>query len=159
MLGYDMGDIIIDAVHDVFETFLYTLPEEQPAQETEETRLQGELIASIHIAGDMNGIISMTAQRKTARLLTRNMLGLEDGTPTDAEISDCAGEIVNVVAGNIKTRAIERGLNFTISIPTVVLGQGVVLSFPEEVLGIRIPFLVDEEEVVFSFFYKDAGSL
>jgi len=107
----------------------------------------------------MNGIISMTAQRKTARLLTRNMLGLEDGTPTDAEISDCAGEIVNVVAGNIKTRAIERGLNFTISIPTVVLGQGVVLSFPEEVLGIRIPFLVDDEEVVFSFFYKDAGSL
>jgi hypothetical protein len=50
-------------------------------------------------------------------------------------------------------------VNFTISIPTVVLGQGVVLSFPEEVLGIRIPFLVDDEEVVFSFFYKDAGSL
>jgi CheY-specific phosphatase CheX len=159
MLGYDMGDIIIEAVHDVFETFLYTLPEEQPSQETEETRLQGELIASIHISGDMNGIISMTAPRKTARLLTKNMLGMEDGSPTDSEISDCAGEIVNVVAGNIKSRAIDRGVNFTISIPTVVLGQGVVLSFPEEVLGIRIPFLVEDEEIVFSFFYKDSHAL
>lgn len=158
MLINEMGGIIVESVHDVFETLIFILPEEMPPQETEESRLEGELISSIHIAGDLNGIVSMSTTRKVSEILTRNMLGIEDGKPADDEISDCAGEIVNIVTGNIKSKCIESGVNFTLSIPTVVYGQQVVLAFPEEVHGVRVPFLVEGEEIVFSFFYKGNGA-
>lgn len=158
MVIADMGAIMIDAVHDVFETLIFILPEELPTQETDESRLAGELISSIHIQGDLNGIVSMSCTRKVAEVLTRNMLGIEDDQPAEGEVADCAGEIVNIVTGNIKSKALEQGVNFTLSIPTVVYGQEVVLSFPEEVRGVRVPFLVEGEEVVFSFFFKGGGA-
>jgi CheY-specific phosphatase CheX len=158
MVIADMGAIMIDAVHDVFETLIFILPEELPPQETEESRLCGELISSIHIQGDLNGIVSMSCSRKSAELLTRNMLGTEDEQPAEGEVADCAGEIVNIVTGNLKSKALEKGINFTLSIPTVVYGQEVVLAFPEEVHGVRVPFLVEGDEIVFSFFCKGGGA-
>jgi CheY-specific phosphatase CheX len=158
MVIADMGAFMIDAVHDVFETLVFILPEEQAALEPGESRLAGELIASIHIQGDLNGIVSMACTRKMADILTRNMLGIEDEKPAEGEIADCAGEIVNIVTGNIKSRALEQGVHFTLSIPSVVCGQEVVLSFPEDVRGVRVPFLVEDEEVVFSFFFKGGGT-
>lgn len=158
MVIADMGAIMIDAVHDVFETLLFILPDELPPQETEESRLGGELISSIHIHGDLNGIVSMTCTRKMAEILTRNMLGIDNNQPAEGEVADCTGEIVNIVTGNIKSRALEQGVNFTLSIPTVVYGQEVVLSFPDEVRGIRVPFVIEGEEIVFSFFFKGVGT-
>jgi CheY-specific phosphatase CheX len=157
MVIADMGAIMVEAVHDVFETLIFIMPEEMPPEETEESRLCGELISSIHIQGDLNGIISMSCSRKVAAVLTRNMLGIEDDQPAESDIADCAGEIVNIVTGNIKTKALENNISFTLSIPTVVYGQEVVLSFPEEVRGVRVPFLVEGDEIVFSFFYKGGG--
>lgn len=158
MVISDMGSIMIEAVHDVFETLIFILPEEMPPEETDESRLAGELISSIHIQGDLNGIVSMSCTRNAADILTRNMLGIEDERPSENDVADCAGEIVNIVTGNIKSKSLERGINFTLSIPTVVYGQEVVLSFPEEVRGVRVPFQVEGEEVAFTFFYKGNGT-
>lgn len=158
MLIAEMGSIMVEAVHDVFETLIFILPEELPPEETEESRLAGELISSIHIQGDLNGIVSMSCTRNAADILTRNMLGIEDEKPSESDVADCAGEIVNIVTGNIKSKALESNLSFTLSIPTVVYGQEVVLSFPEEVRGVRVPFQVEGEVVSFSFFYKGGGA-
>lgn len=158
MIIKDMGAIMVEAVHDVFETLIFIMPEELPPEETEESRLAGELISSIHIQGDLNGIVSMSCSRKMAATLTRNMLGIEDDQPAEGDIADCAGEIVNIVTGNIKSKALEKNISFTLSIPTVVYGQEVVLCFPEEVRGVRVPFLVEGDEIVFSFFYKGGGA-
>ncbi|MBI5418978.1 MAG: chemotaxis protein CheX [Deltaproteobacteria bacterium] len=159
MVVKDIGGIVIDAVHEVFETLIFILPEESPPEDTDVSRLTGELISSIHISGDINGIVSMVCSRKVAEMLTGNMLGTEGGEVSQEEINDCAGEIVNMVTGNIKSRFVEAGLNFLLSIPTVVSGMDLVLSFPEEVHGVRVTFLVEGEEVRFNFLYKASPAL
>lgn len=155
MILNKMENIMVESVHEVFETLIYILPEEMPVRESGEKRLTGEMIASIHITGDLNGVISLTCTRKVAEMLTRNMLGTEDEPVDETQVADCAGEIVNMVAGNIKTRCIDAGLTFSLSIPGVACGHDVVLRFHEELRGLYVPFLVEGEEIAFSFLHRE----
>ncbi len=159
MVIKDIGGIVVDSVHDVYETLIYILPEEGRTEEIADARLSGELVSTIPVSGDVNGIIAMVCGQEVGKIMTSNMLGTEGQEVTDAEVAACAGEIVNMVAGNIKTRLIEAGLNFLLSIPTVVCGHDLVLSFPEEVHGVQVPFTVEGQEVLFYFLYKDTPSL
>ena len=151
----NLDGIIVDSVHEVFETLIYILPEEQPVQESEQSEFSGEVIASIQIAGDINGIVAVVCSQAIAAQLTRNMLGLDETPDDKSEIADCAGEIVNMIAGNIKTRCIESGVTFNLSIPTVVCGKEMTLSLQEEVHGLRVPFVVEGEEMYVAFLCKD----
>jgi CheY-specific phosphatase CheX len=155
MILRKMEHIMVDSVHEVFETLVYILPEEMPLRETEERRLSGELIASIHITGDISGIISLVCPMKVAELFTKNMLGTGDEPVGEMEITDCAGEIVNMVAGNIKTRCLDAGMTFSLSIPSVACGHDVFLSFHEDLQCICVPFLVEGEEIRFSFLHQE----
>jgi CheY-specific phosphatase CheX len=159
MVIKDIGGIVVESVHDVYETLIYILPEEGSPEEVREARLVGELISTIPVSGDVNGMIAMVCGQDVGKLMTANMLGTEGAEATDEEVADCAGEIVNMVAGNVKTRFIEAGGNILISIPTVVCGRDLVLSFPEEVQGIQVPFTVEGEKVAFYFLYKNTPSL
>ncbi len=159
MVMEDIGGIIAESVHEVFETLIFVLPEDESPREVAEGRFEGELISSIQISGDYNGVITMVSSRQTARFLTKNMLGIEGGEVGDEEISDCAGEIVNMVAGNIKTRCLEGGKSFALAIPTVVSGENVVVSLQEELQGIEVPFSVEGEMVRFSLLAKEQNGL
>ncbi|GAB4239443.1 MAG: hypothetical protein OHK0028_17290 [Deltaproteobacteria bacterium] len=150
----NLDEIIVDSVHEVFETLIFLLPEEQSVQESEQTEFSGEVIASLQVTGDIDGIVAMVCSRDVAGQLTRNMLGLEDPPEDMSEIADCVGEIVNMITGNIKTRCIESGVSFKLSIPTVVWGREMVLSLQEEVHGFRVPFLVEGEEMYVAFLRK-----
>lgn len=151
----NLDGIIVDSVHDVFETLIYVLPEEQAVQESEQSEFSGEVIASIQIAGDIDGIVAVVCSQSIAAQLTRNMLGADE-TPEDiSEITDCAGEIVNMIAGNIKTRCIESGVTFNLSIPLVMCGKDMVLRLQEDVHGLRVPFVVEGEEIYVAFLYKE----
>ena len=87
------------------------------------------------------------------------MLGADE-TPEDmSEIADGAGEIVNMIAGNIKTRCIESGVTFNLSIPMVMCGKEMVLRLQEEVHGLRVPFLVDGEEMYVAFLCKEMAGI
>lgn len=151
-----LGGIIVESVHDVFETLIYLLPEEEPPQETRETVLQADLIATIHISGDLNGIIAMACPWKLAEVLTRNMLGSDDPYVKKSDVTDCAGEIVNMVAGNVKTRCLESSATFFLSIPTVSYGIELSLTCHDDLQGIRVPFLVEEEKLTFQLLYKES---
>ncbi len=159
MVMEDIGGIIADSVHEVFETLIFVLPEDESPREVSEGRFEGELVSSIQISGDYNGVITMVSSRHTAQFLTRNMLGIEGSDVGDEEISDCTGEIVNMVAGNIKTRCLEGGKSFILAIPTVVSGENVVVSLQEELQGIEVPFNVEGEVVVFSLLAKEQNGL
>lgn len=155
----NLDGIIIESVHEVFETLIYILPEEQPAQRSEQSEFSGEVIASIQISGGIDGIVAIVTSHNIAAQLTRNMLGADE-TPEDmSEIADGAGEIVNMIAGNIKTRCIESGVTFNLSIPMVMCGKEMVLRLQEEVHGLRVPFLVDGEEMYVAFLCKEMAGI
>lgn len=155
----NLDGIIVESVHDVFETLIYILPEEQPVQESEQCDLSGEVIASIQIAGGINGIIGVVCSKNIAAQLTRNMLGSDETPEDESEIADCAGEIVNMIAGNIKTRCIEAGVTFNLSIPMVMCGKEMVMRMQEELHCLRVPFLVEGGEIYVAFLYKDESGI
>lgn len=155
----NLDGIIVDSVHEVFETLIFTLPEEQSVQESGQGEFSGEVIAALQVTGDIDGIVAMVCSRDTAAQLTQNMLGLEAPPEDMTEIADCAGEIVNMITGSIKNRCVESGVSFHLSIPTVVWGKETVLSLQEEVSGFRVPFLVDGEEMYVAFLYKDGPGI
>ena len=56
--------------------------------------------AAIRFDGPQGGTIRILFTRPVARLMVRNMLGLENGAVTDPNLEDCVKEAANMVCGN-----------------------------------------------------------
>ncbi|MFK7952230.1 MAG: chemotaxis protein CheX [Ekhidna sp.] len=88
----------------------------------------------IAISGSRKGFVYISANREMFANLINLFIGIED--PSTEDILDMAGEISNVVAGNVRANL---GANFMISVPTVFEGMPVGLSIPENVSMYVIP--------------------
>jgi TRAP-type C4-dicarboxylate transport system permease small subunit len=156
MVIRNIEQIIAESVHEVFETLIFILPDDGPPRERLEGKFKGEVIASIQITGDVSGILTMTSSRALAGTLTRNMLGLPDDSYSPEDVYDCTGEIVNIITGNIKTRCLDQGLTFSLSIPTVASGEQMVISLQEDVKGVELPFTIEGEELCISLLLRES---
>ena len=88
----------------------------------------------IGISGSRQGFVYISANREMFEDLINMFIGIED--PSDEDILDMAGEISNVVAGNVRANL---GANFMISVPTVFEGMPKELSIPDGVSMYVIP--------------------
>ncbi|GAB4229267.1 MAG: hypothetical protein Tsb0034_00880 [Ekhidna sp.] len=88
----------------------------------------------IGISGSRKGFVYISANREMFGDLINMFIGIED--PSDEDILDMAGEISNVVAGNVRANL---GANFMISVPTVFEGMPDELEIPEDVSVYVIP--------------------
>lgn len=154
MLVANLDGIIVDSVREVFETLVSALPEDTAVREIERSAFHGEMIASIQVGGGVDGIVAVVCSRTAASHLRRNILGTDGATEDMAEIADCAGEIVNMIAGNIKTRCMDAGVTFLLSIPMVVYGKEIVLSLREKVHGLDVSFGMEGEKMRVAFLYR-----
>lgn len=150
----EVGGVLVDSVREVFEVSIFIFPDECAAEEIGDSRLFGELISMIHISGDMSGIVAMTSPWKVGEALARNMLGNGEDPVGSGEVTDCAGEIVNIVAGGMKTRLAMEGLDVSLSMPTVASGDNVSMICRDYPGGVRVPFLVEGEGISFAFLGK-----
>lgn len=150
--------IVVEAVHEVFEALVYVLPEEDPAVTVSSPWLKGDLISCIHVSGQLRGVIAMVCSRKTARSLALNMLGREGGSLAVDAVADSAGEIINMVSGHIKTRFVDAGIDFRLSIPTVATARHLAMRFPEAIDATRVDFRVDDDKISFVFMTGEGSS-
>lgn len=88
----------------------------------------------IGISGSRKGFVYISANREMFADLINMFIGIED--PSEEDILDMAGEISNVVAGNVRANL---GANFMISVPTVFEGMPNELNIPENVSMYVIP--------------------
>jgi len=88
----------------------------------------------IGISGSKKGFVYISADKKMFEDLINIFLGIDD--PSNADILDMAGEISNVVAGNVRANL---GANFMISVPIVFKGKPEELQFPKNVSIYVIP--------------------
>ena len=88
----------------------------------------------IGISGSRKGFVYISANREMFADLINMFIGIED--PSEEDILDMAGEISNVVAGNVRANL---GANFMISVPTVFEGMPKELNTPENVSMYVIP--------------------
>ena len=98
----------------------------------------------IGLSGALKGAVILSMKKELAIKITELLAGT---TPTeiDADVVDAIGELVNIIAGNVKP-LIPNGEKVVISIPTVVKGKEHVIAWPGKQPRILcIPFKIFEE--------------
>ena len=77
----------------------------------------------IGLAGSFQGVVSLHCTLDQARSYTARMLGSAPEEVTDRdEICDALGEVVNMIAGSIKTTLSDRN-NIALALPTVIIAE------------------------------------
>lgn len=100
-----------------------------------------DITGMIGISGNKKGFVYISANREMYQDLINIFIGLDD--PADEDILDMAGEISNVVAGNVRANL---GANFMISVPIVFEGMPNQLRIPKDLTVYIIPIKWKEHE-------------
>ena len=98
-----------------------------------------EISSIIGITGETSGSIVISMPALLACRIASNML-MEEITTMDRSVEDAIGEIGNIIVGDARRSLIQDGHQLNISIPTVVVGKGVRISRPGDIVCIAIPF-------------------
>ena len=93
-----------------------------------------DITGMIGITGNRKGFVYISADKGMYEDLINIFIGIDD--PSYEDILDMAGEISNVVAGNVRANL---GANFMISVPVVFEGMPNQLRFPPDVSIYIIP--------------------
>lgn len=93
-----------------------------------------EITGMIGISGNRKGFVYISGDRPLYNDLINIFIGIDD--PSDEDVLDMAGEISNVVAGNVRANL---GANFMISVPVVFEGMPKQLKIPQDVTVYIIP--------------------
>ena len=99
----------------------------------------GDVSGIIGLAGDMNGIISVTFTEKCILHIVTGMFGDEVKELTE-EIGDAVGEIANIISGQARQKLEAQGTNLQAAIPSVVIGKGHTISHLTKQPIIALPF-------------------
>jgi chemotaxis protein CheX len=132
------SQLILTFVNTVRSTLLATAHwesvTEKPRLKTEAGSLY-DVSGIISLSGTYVGTVVISFLQNTAVELAKAML-LEDA-PSSADICDAVGEMANMIAGGAKNEF--GGADTTISIPSVVMGKGHIISRPSDVPCILVP--------------------
>ena len=103
-----------------------------------------DISSVIGLSGAVKGAVIISMKKDLAIKITELLVG-NAPTDIDADVVDAIGEIVNIIAGNVKS-LIPSGDQIVISIPTVIKGKEITVAFPSKQERILcIPFKVFDE--------------
>jgi len=92
------------------------------------SNFQQDIAALIGFSGNVRGAVVISMQKDLIIKLTDKLTG-KPHNEMDTDATDAIGEIVNIIAGNIK-REVPDGEKIEISLPTVIKGSGSSFSWP-----------------------------
>lgn len=129
--------VFIDSVNNYFQQLTENSSKTGvPYIKSQENVLLKDFTGMIGISGDKKGFIYISGNRDLYEELISRFIGLDH--PSDEDILDMAGELSNVVAGNMRETY---GSNFMISVPIVFEGRPEKLKFPKDVSVFVIPII------------------
>jgi len=106
----NVKETLAESIFEVFERMFFIFLEpggRSPVHDYE---------AAIRFDGPHRGQIRILFTRPVARLMVRNMLGLENGAVTEQHVADCVKEAANMVCGNFLVN-LEASKKFAMSLP------------------------------------------
>ena len=132
----------VDVVSNVYSTFVgCEVNARHPFFSDWEKELERDISAVIGLSGEVRGAVIISMKKDVAIKLTDMLVGTEH-TEMDDDVVDAIGEIVNIIAGNIKPK-VPNGERIQISLPTVVKGKEHSFAWPSRQARILcIPFQV-----------------
>jgi len=89
----------------------------------------------IAFSGTLVGTVVVSFHRDLAIKLVAAFTGCEM-EPDTSDFADALGELTNLIVGAAKT---ELGVNASISVPTVIMGKGHIVSRPSDIPCIVVP--------------------
>jgi chemotaxis protein CheX len=137
----------INVCIDVFKQFIgCEIAAKTPYFSEKDSIAGGDISAVIGFTGEACGAVIISMQKKVAIKLTDILTG-SPHTSMDDDVLDVVGEIVNIIAGNVKQELGET-MNMIISLPTIVQGAGHIVRWPGQQPRILcIPFSIFEDDV------------
>jgi chemotaxis protein CheX len=136
----------IDVSVNVFKEFVgCDLVAERPYFENKDAVNEWDISAVIGLTGEARGAVVISMKTELAAKLTE-ILTQTPHTGLDEEVVDAIGEIVNIIAGNVK-RWLEEAFRLVISLPTIVKGREHTINWPHNQARIVcIPFRIFENQ-------------
>jgi len=102
----------------------------------------------IGLSGQISGAVAISMKDIVAYQLTKILTGA-DHSSFDADVIDAVGEIINIIAGNIK-KEFEEAFRTAISLPSIVQGKGHKIIWPSKNIRIIcIPFSILSDKELF----------
>ena len=99
----------------------------------------------IGLSGEANGAVALSLKEPTAVAITKILTG-SDHTSIDKFVTDAMGEIINIIAGNVKI-IFEKKHRIKISMPSIIKGKSHSIVRPSEKARIIcIPFNIFENQ-------------
>ena len=104
----------------------------------------------IGLSGEASGAVAISMKDLTAFKVSSILTGKEHNS-FDPDVTDAVGEIINIIAGNVK-KDFEEELKIKISLPTIVKGKAHSIVWPSEKTRIIcIPFSIfGDQEICLS---------
>ncbi|MDR1030955.1 MAG: chemotaxis protein CheX [Treponema sp.] len=134
----------VDVCKSVFKDFVGTeLTEGRPYFADTSSVSEWDISAVIGLTGEARGAVVISMKKELATTLTGMLTGSEH-TSVDDDVIDAIGEIVNIIAGNVK-KDLEEIFRLVISLPTIVQGKEHSIKWPSnQARIICIPFTILE---------------
>jgi chemotaxis protein CheX len=92
----------------------------------------------IGLSGFAQGTVVLSLEKNVAQEVAAALLMCDADSLSESDMVDAVGELTNMVSGAAKAKLDEYQLS--ISLPSVVLGDGHVICFPSDVTPICVPF-------------------
>ena len=137
--GVEIAKPFIAAVTMVLSTMAGVTPAPGKPYVKKNLKASGDISAVVGITGAHRGTISLTFTRSCAVYLVKAMLG-DDISDIIQDTSDAVGEITNMVSGQARAGFSEMGIVLQGSTPSIILGDGHVISHVSSSPIIAIPF-------------------
>jgi chemotaxis protein CheX len=116
-------ELLQNCTQEVFETMIFMDMSDTCDPEREVTFGDNSYLSTITFKGNIEGCLSISCTDICARLITSNMLGIENESEiAEEEINDAFGEVANMIMGSLKAAVQNLPFEISLSIPTVVKG-------------------------------------
>ena len=106
----NVNEILAESIFEVFERMFFIFLEPGGCVRVHDYE------TSIGFDGPRRGSLRILFTRPVARLMVRNMLGLDNGAVTEPHVADCVKEAANMVCGNFLVH-LDASKKFTMSLP------------------------------------------
>lgn len=135
----DIENYIIESTEEVFNTMIFLEVSTEGSMTEGKESIFSHFSAMIGLSGDLMAMISIHCDAYIAMDIAGAMLDTEF-EDVDADVKDAMGEVANMLAGGLKSRFLDEGIDVTLAIPTTVMGKGYSISSPKRSNRIVIPF-------------------
>ncbi len=136
----DLVNPFVEAVYGLFSTMLNAQVVRTGLAVSSELARPREIMALIGFSGSVRGTVALAMPRATSAAMVQRLLDTCT-MPSEEVLSDTIAELVNIVAGQAKTKlSLKTKQPLDLSLPVVLNGQGYDVYSPSGAVWLEIPF-------------------